>query len=110
MGEMHDRADPIRSLNFIQALLNDATKKNVTGEQRLIDPHDAAPGRPFDPQAGVKYFDIQIPAQIRRSDVLMLRLGPGTVPGHGFILNCGIQKHENAFSMLIKDFRRQSQT
>lgn len=90
MRKMDNRADPVGTLNFVQFLIDVTTHKNVTGEQRLVDPDDAAPGRPFDAQAGMKHLQLEIFAQIRRGDMLMLRLRPGTVPGQRLDLNCRV--------------------
>jgi hypothetical protein len=84
---MHQAADSIRVLDFVQVLFNHATDKNITGEKRFDDPHHSAPRRTLNPQLGMKHPQIQTLAHIRRRNVFMLRLCPGAIPGQWFSLH-----------------------
>jgi hypothetical protein len=95
-----DKTDAGGVFDLSHFFFNDTPDKKITRKKRLDNPYHAALGRPLNPQARMKNFQIQILAQVGRRDVLMLGLCAGAIPGwnfssHPYNLNDNVSELQN---------------
>jgi hypothetical protein len=87
LPETYQAADPVRVFDFVQTVLNHTMNKQISRKKRLHHSHNPSPRSPLQPQPGMKYFEVQVLAQVRGGDGLMLRLRACAVPGWTFNLH-----------------------
>jgi hypothetical protein len=85
-------------LDFIYPVLHDATDENIAWKQGFHHPHRSTPGHFFHPDSGEKNWQRQVSSEVRRRNMFMLRLCPGTVPSWLLVL------HGQVFPVLNRTF------
>ena len=78
---MDQAADTRDVADVVHAFGEFAPHENVTGKKWFNDALDASPRRPLHAQTRIKHLQAKSSDQIGRGDMLVLGLGPRTVPG-----------------------------